>query len=381
VAVRAAAAQSANLPGFSHPVAGNFKPDDTVMADCKDTDFACVEQAFGNIAYKQGPKVALDLVTKMLAENAPAVRGDCHTIAHLIGSATLARFKGDAAAAMGQGSMVCGSGYYHGLIEYTLLGTRTEPQLVAKVKSMCSDRKALNTTFLLYQCVHGLGHGVMVFSADNLPWALTMCSKLENSWMQQSCSGGVFMQNFNLPSKLSPFQSIYVKKNDLLYPCDWVAAKYKFYCYLQVTEHILYATNYDWQKTASICAGAGKPWSAICFQSYGRDASGASAYNPQAAYEFCSDTGPGLADCVYGVVRDFTNNDANGRRAAQFCALVPTNVRGYCFYGVGTILSTFGHDKAWIASTCRTLSAEYANECQGILTNAERKLITNVPTT
>jgi hypothetical protein len=206
-----------------------------------------------------------------------------------------------------------------------------------------------------------------------------MCGKLDGSWMQQSCSGGVFMQNFNLPSKLSPFKSTYVKKDDLLYPCNWVAGKYKFYCYLQITEHILYSTGYDWKKTAAICASAGKPWSGICFQSFGRDASGASAYKPATAYDYCSVTGPGLADCVYGVVRDFANNDTNGERAAEFCGLVPLNVRGFCFYGIGTILSTFGHDKAWMTRTCRSLSKAYENQCRGMLTNAERRLITNVP--
>ena len=52
----------------------------------------------------------------MLAQDAPAVRGDCHTIMHAVGSATLARYNGDAAGSDGaQGSMVCGSGFYHGL--------------------------------------------------------------------------------------------------------------------------------------------------------------------------------------------------------------------------------------------------------------------------
>jgi hypothetical protein len=373
------ASTSANLAGIAHPAAGHFKPDGTAVADCKQSDFTCYEQAFGNIAYRSGPTAALDLVTKMLAANDPAVRSDCHTITHAIGSATLARVHGDAASAMGQGSMVCGSGYYHGLIEYALEGATNTQQLIDKVKHMCSDHAALKTTFLLYQCVHGLGHGVMIFSGDNLPWALSMCSELGDRWSQQSCSGGVFMQNFNLPSKLSPFRSTFVKKNDLLYPCDWVSVKYKFYCYLQVTEHILYVTGYDWKTAASTCATAPRPWSGICFQSFGRDASGASRYDPASAYDYCTLTGAGLADCVYGAVRDFTNNDTNGTRAASFCALVPTDLRGYCFYAIGTILGTFGHDSAWMASNCASLSTDYAKECQGILTNAERALITVVP--
>src|SRR4051794_7305260 len=234
----------------AHPAAGKFKPDDTVLSRCTKNDFRCYEQALGNTAYRHGPVPAFQELNGLLQGNNTAVRADCHTITHSIGSATLARYRGDAAEAIGSGgamqdATMCGSGFYHGLIEYALREAPNEKVLVGKVRGMCSDRKALATTFALYQCLHGLGHGVMIFSGDNLPWALGMCDKLPDSWSEQSCSGGVFMQNFNLPDKLSPFQSTYVKDDDLLYPCNWVQAKYRFYCYLQITQHMLYATTYD----------------------------------------------------------------------------------------------------------------------------------------
>ena len=38
-----------------HPVAGKFKPDDTTVDSCSTSgDFACWEQALGNVAYKDG---------------------------------------------------------------------------------------------------------------------------------------------------------------------------------------------------------------------------------------------------------------------------------------------------------------------------------------
>src|SRR5919106_982668 len=55
-------AQSEEAPKIAetlplHPVAGGFKPDRTKLADCDGP--RCVEQAFGNIAYYQGPQRAL----------------------------------------------------------------------------------------------------------------------------------------------------------------------------------------------------------------------------------------------------------------------------------------------------------------------------------
>jgi hypothetical protein len=369
---------SSFLPGIRHPAAGQFEPDDTKLESCAETDVACYEQGFGNLADGSGPEAALAELSTMLGQDVPAVRGDCHTIAHIIGSATLTRFRGDAASAMGYGSMICGSGYYHGLIEYALRGASTQTELVDKVKAMCSDTKSLNTTFLRYQCVHGLGHGVMIFSGNNLPWALSMCDKLADTWSQQSCSGGVFMQNFNPPNKLNPFRSSWVRKSDLLYPCDWVRVKYKFYCYLQITEHLLASTRYDWKRVAQLCESASKPWDGICFQSFGRDASGASRYRPEPAAKYCALAGAHIGDCVFGVARDFVNNDAKGERAAGFCRLVATAVRGVCFYGIGTILATFGLSQQETERTCDALAGRFAQQCLGFLSAADRRRLTSV---
>jgi hypothetical protein len=343
-----------------------------MVDDC--SGFGCYEQAFGNLAYRRGPARAVVVLSRMLRENVPAVRGGCHTIAHWIGSATLSRYRGDAAKAMAHGSMICGSGFYHGIVMFALRTTQTRAQLVAKVRDMCSEHSVQKTTFLRYQCVHGLGHGLMIFSGDNLPWSLRMCDVLRGSWSQQSCSGGVFMQNFDLPSRMAPIQSRFVRKRDLLYPCDWVRARYKYYCYLQVTEHVLNATHYDWKRTASTCAKAPAPWDSVCFQSYGRDASGASRYRPVVAYNYCGLSGSHLADCIYGVARDFVNNDVRGDRAATFCRLSPPRLRGFCFYAIGTILSTFG-TRERMRQNCNKLAGSFARECNGRLSARERKLL------
>ena len=164
----------------------------------------------------------------------------------------------------------------------------------------------------------------MIFSGDNLPWSLGMCDKLADGWMQQSCSGGVFMQNFNLPSQLSPFRSTYVRKNDLLYPCDWVGGEVQVL--LLPPDHRarplrdrlrLEADGGDVREARRSrgAASASSP-SAATRRAHPR-------YQPAAAYDYCSSPGPVLADCVYGVVRDFVNNDTNGERAAEFCELVP----------------------------------------------------------
>src|SRR5262245_37945004 len=89
--------QKASLAALPlHPVAGTFKPNGVKLSDCGAGDQLCYEQAFGNIAYYQGPKAALDLFDAKIAEQGPIEAG-CHRIAHAIGSASLARFHGNVA--------------------------------------------------------------------------------------------------------------------------------------------------------------------------------------------------------------------------------------------------------------------------------------------
>src|SRR5512132_2348826 len=57
----------------------SFEPNDQKVEDCTDT--ACYEQAFGNLAYNDGPKKALEELDKLSSTNG-TVAADCHPIAH-----------------------------------------------------------------------------------------------------------------------------------------------------------------------------------------------------------------------------------------------------------------------------------------------------------
>ena len=109
---------SSTLP--PHPMAGSFKPDDTELADC--TEQMCNEQAYGNIAYRQGPKAALALVEEQFAGGADP---NCHRIVHMIGAAALARNDGNVARTFAEGGSTCWSGYYHGVLERAFVGVES----------------------------------------------------------------------------------------------------------------------------------------------------------------------------------------------------------------------------------------------------------------
>jgi len=346
-----------------HPIAGGFEPDDETLADCPAAadPVKCRQQAFGNLAYREGSKPALATLAKAMAAD-PEVERGCHPIAHVIGSAALARQRGDVGRAFTEGDATCWSGYYHGILERALIDADNEVLLRAAVRGICAEVLREEPRFVSYQCVHGLGHGLMIKTGLDLPKSLKHCEGLATEWEQVSCDGGVFMENFNTSYGVT---SRYVRDDDLLYPCDAIAERHKLYCYLQITDRLLGQTGYDWQQAAKLCAGAEKAWRGTCFQSFGRSASGTARLDRKALLSFCNvPAAEWRGDCVYGAVRDITSNDAGAPRAIAFCQAVDGRLRARCFYGLGTILAGMYADASGLARACAAVPARYAAECR-----------------
>ena len=129
---------------------------------------ACYEQAFGNLAYDEGPKAALDKLAQ-LSEHDPLVRGGCHPIAHTIGAGGLLHYEGDVGKAFAEGNAdvrlratttACSSGSSR---------ASAADQVAGVARSACNDPDDQGDAFNYYQCDHGLGHGLMLYTVVDLP--------------------------------------------------------------------------------------------------------------------------------------------------------------------------------------------------------------------
>jgi hypothetical protein len=344
----------------AHPVAGHFKPNETDLSECKPDDPRCYEQAFGNLAYEEGPQKALAAFDQaMLTET--VVEANCHRIVHTIGSAALARFDGDVPKAFAAGSASCWSGYYHGILERAFVGVSNMDELGEAARGVCDDEDIRRTTFLAYQCVHGLGHGLMIRSGYDLPSSLSICDRLATQWDQTSCTGGVFMENI---SSTYGAKSRWLKDEDPVYPCQVVEEHHKLYCYLMVTSRVNQLNGYRWENTAAVCRRVERDWIGVCFESYGRDASGSTRQNPREVERLCRLAGRHAVSCVYGAARDMTSNYANGQVASRLCRIVAAPLRAQCFYGIGTILGNLAATEEARRASCESVAPEpYLGSC------------------
>jgi cytochrome c2 len=334
-------------------VAAGFKPDDTKVEDCDQSDFHCFEQAFANISYNDGPDAALDKFDEDIKTPGP-IESDCHRIAHAIGAGALSHYDGNVGQAFVAGRASCTSGYYHGILERAFLGV-PQSQLGASANKFCSSPEVRQTEFIAYQCVHGLGHGLMIYTGYDLPASLKTCDKLANGWDATSCTGGVFMENYQSSYGV---KSRWLKNNDLIYPCNAVAKRYKYYCYDLVTARILPKVNYNWNKAAKVCRKSEPGWVAICFQSMGRDASGFTRLNPVRILNICKAAKEMARECIYSAAKDMTYTDVSPRRAKVLCNTAPTATRAYCWAGIGGILGSLDAETEKRKARCDAATQE-----------------------
>jgi cytochrome c553 len=340
------------------PVVAAFKPDSKKLADCRASDTECYEQSFGNLTYQEGAKPALEELQTMMGTNT-TVASDCHRIAHRMGSAALALYKDDVAKAFIAGSPVCWSGYYHGIVERAFLG-QPDDKLAVVARQLCSDPQINVQRFLAYQCIHGLGHGLMIYTGYDLPGSLKTCDGLKTGFDRISCSGGVFMENFTSSYGIT---SKYLRKDDPIYPCNAVAERHKLYCYLLVTSNALHLNGYDLKKTAAACLDAEPRWVSTCYESFGRDVSGLAGRDATKALANCRLATRYESECLYGVSRDITSSDAGGARAGRFCARAPSRYQAHCYEGVGSVLGSIATTAQQLRASCRKVSGRHEHAC------------------
>src|SRR5260370_311377 len=152
---------------------------------------------------------------------------------------------------------VCGEGFSsgcrHGVIQayFEARDKVTQPE----VEALCQPFKgATASRWVLFQCVHGMGHGLTMLYSHDLPRALTDCDLLGDGWDRESCYGGAFMEsviNATAPQHPATMLSAHSHHHmrpttikaldpaDPLYPCSTMYERYLAACYLMQTSGMI----------------------------------------------------------------------------------------------------------------------------------------------
>lgn len=325
-----------------------------ISSSCtNDKSYNCYVTAFKRFFDKNGPEETLDALYTLSTED-DFVKRDCHPYAHEIGRHSFKRI-GNALKAFSYGRVICASGYYHGVMEGFLSKVRDEKgDLGKEIIDLCDTQD--DNRFMAFQCLHGLGHGLTMYFEGDIMKSLPYCDSLKTYWEMQSCQGGVFMENIVV--KDTPgHRSLYLKEDEPEYPCNIVTENQKFSCYLLISSWLLQLTKYDYSAAFNLCDGLRSDYVYVCYQSMGRDISGATLRSPTESASLCSlGQTRFYRDCVIGVIKDFTNTTAGASEGAAFCKLVKEDTKEDCYRAGGQILIDLYTKPDELEKACDTLT-------------------------
>lgn len=290
-----------------------------------------------------GPEKAM---AELLRDSGGGSTIDCHQQAHTLGRIAYALFGADA---FQKGNAACHSGFYHGAME-TLLQQEGTEELAPKIAALCGK---FSTQFGIFECLHGVGHGVLAYENYDLPKALRTCAELTTDYDRSSCYGGLFMENIVTAQGLGarPTHATTWVSADPHFPCNGIDqnASIQHQCYLMQTSRMLQVTHYDFERVAEECTRAPASLVSVCFRSLGRDIAGYTLRNPPEIGKRCAKVIEAHQDdCITGAVNVIVDFWGGGLtdQATTLCQLLPNNRKRNCYSILaGRLLDIFGNDE------------------------------------
>lgn len=308
-----------------------------------------------------GPEKVMD---RLVSASGGGSLFDCHTEAHYTGRAAWDAYGSEA---FKRGNASCHSGYYHGAMEGFLQDKGTD-NIAEKINSLCL---LFDTSFGVFECLHGVGHGVMAYEDYDMPNALATCKRLATPFDQNSCYGGVFMENIVTGQgngAIPGHKTEWISYDDPHYPCNAIdqSQDVQVQCYQMQTSWMLTLKNYDFDGVVTDCLGAPTEMVPVCFLSLGRDAAGVTLRDPVAIKDLCAKVPEEYSDqCVRGAVNVIIDFWGAGltNQASKLCAILGGNDKNTC-WGIlnGRLLDVFG-DPVKRKEVCDTFEPSYRYVC------------------
>jgi hypothetical protein len=384
-------------------------PAELAVRDCDQTPAAksaCYESFLLRRLPIAGVEATLETLREIGALDRSVAR-EGHVFAHAIGVAAY-RAKADVHEAFARCSELYQSGCYHGVIQAYFedmqtgrtgrgleSGQSSREAWSGDVNHLCDPyREEGKSRWLLFQCVHGIGHGLTALYDHDLPRALRDCDLLASDWDRESCYGGAFMENIvNATSHRSAAASRRqgtmaahagtpgepqgpgvapkprfkpLDPRDPLYPCSILEAKYLVACYQMQTSVILFHNGGNFGAAARVCDRAPVALRAVCYQSLGRDVSAYTLQDHAQSIRLCSLGDPRYRSwCFAGLVKNFVDLTASADEGFAFCPSVPeVPDKLKCYEALGEQIAALESETEEREALCGRAEKGYRKACR-----------------
>jgi hypothetical protein len=374
-----------------------------LLGDSRKT--ACYEEILLPLVSERRIRMAMGTLAG-IGEMDGDVRRRGHDYSHIVGINAW-RPGQDLADAYTQCTELYQSGCYHGVIQvYLTTNGATEESVPGLCDSIPAARDDL---FLRFQCVHGLGHGMVMLNKGHLPRALEGCDMLHSAWDRDSCYGGSFMEFIlagrgqshgehaaHVAEELAaadsaagggggsaghapepaadehaghemPADTFAMRRTgDLLYPCNVLGDKYQRSCYTMQAGIMVEWVGLDFALVAAGCDDAPERWIPTCYQGIGTYVSGVTVQDPQKSLDECNKGQVNFQPwCYIGAVKNFIDVTAKPADGLEFCGMVAHEAgRVACFVAIGEQLSVLEPDSQKRSAFCDTVASAGQAGCR-----------------
>lgn len=268
----------------------------------------------------QTPREALSELSYLMNKDS-RIFDSCHPIAHELGFASYKKY--GFAHAMEFQDDICNSGYIHGVIENYFYESFDKETF----RDICKDYDA--NTYRGWQCYHGIGHGFMFVTDNNLPESIKLCEELKENNKILSCANGVYMENFNTDQK--EHISSFLDPLNPFYPCDEQKEEFQNTCYLYAPTYILTLNASSYIEAFNTCKDLQENHRSICIHGTASEAMKQNISNPLYVESLCKKLDPiDQPFCISGMTSLAIYHYGEIGKAEKLCTEISEKYKPIC---------------------------------------------------
>jgi hypothetical protein len=321
--------------------------------------------------YGVDPTISALLILQQKGANSNT--GDPHLWAHEVGSEAVRRF-GVSAKTL----MMCTDdfnyGCQHGFFETAATKNQSVGAIAIKLCGQVENDPSFSYKHKFY-CYHGAGHGIMQTAEYDLTSALATCDSFPTQMGNQGCWQGVFMEADNVVGDPDGQDKGFSTPADPLAPCNHVAPKYQNECYINIGQGLIRVEKSNVVRASQDCLGAGSETNIkTCMDGLGiiignnlwqEEFTNLKGSFIENTWTICQEFPAAYVDrCVFGAVAQINNMDGlNLDRVNQFCQLVSSNIRTWCYQSIGNDIRA-ETDVDAVIKKCQELPTDYIQACK-----------------
>lgn len=289
------------------------------------SEYTELKKEFKQIINEKNPTEAIEMLQEKIDID-PKIERSCHGLAHEIGRYAFAKY-GFTEALIYQDD-ICGTGYIHGIIEAYFVKVDNPKEAVLSACSTGTLHEQIG------KCRHGVGHGLMFYSKNDVTASLKNCDLFTDAPGRIQCAEGVFMENFNSDERFHT--SKYLDTKNPFYPCDRQTNFYKDPCYFYAPDYYLHLHPNNYNNAIKWCDSAEPDFILKCDMGVGSRTMKYNMGSPEFAEKVCmlANTRTKQTFCIDGMVSYFLVHYNSLSRGRKLCPILEESNQATCYQSV-----------------------------------------------